>query len=109
MKNKMFELFSRFSKSKKEQNDVLVEESTMSVLEEVMETFANVEIGTVFTTKEIKEMVSKKYGRNEGSVIPSDYSYNMTNKGKKGSLETFNLFIQLKRGLYKYVGENYKY
>ena len=81
----------------------------MSVLDEVRETFRNIPFGTEFTTAEIKQMVSSKFKTNPGSVIPSDYSYNMTNKGKKGALETFNIFIQLKRGLYKYVGENYKY
>ena len=81
----------------------------MSVLDEVRETFRSIPFGTELSTAEIKQMVSSKFKTNPGSVIPSDYSYNMTNKGKKGRLETFNLFIQLKRGLYKYVGENYKY
>lgn len=81
----------------------------MTILDEVRETFKNVELEEVFTTDEIKEMVYLKFGRNKSSVIPSDYSYNMTNKGKIGSLEDFNIFIQLKRGLYKYVGENYSY
>ena len=81
----------------------------MSVLDEVRETFRNVPVGTEFSTAEIKQMVSSKFNRKPGSVIPSDYSYNMKNKGKTGTLETFNLFFQIKRGLYKYVGENYKY
>ena len=81
----------------------------MTVLDEVRETFKNAEFGAEFTTAEIKRLVHLKFGRNESSVIPSDYSYNMTNKGKIGSLENFNIFIQLERGLYKYVGENYKY
>ena len=81
----------------------------MTILDEVRETFKNTELETEFTTAEIKEMVYLKFGRNKSSVIPSDYSYNMTNKGKIGSLENFNIFMQLKRGLYKYVGLNYKY
>jgi hypothetical protein len=80
----------------------------MTVLDQVRETFRNVEIGSEFTTAEIKRMVNLKFKTNEGSVIPSDYSYNMTNKGKVGSLKTFNIFEQVKRGVYKYVGENYK-
>ena len=56
-----------------------------------------------------REKVYNKFGTNIRSVIPSDYSYNMNNKGKVGSLKEFNLFIQVKRGLYKYVGENHKY
>ena len=74
----------------------------------VRETFCNAPIGSTFTTAEIKHMVSTKYGCNKSSIIPSDYSYNMTNKGKTGSLKDFNIFVQIKRGLYQYVGENYK-
>ena len=81
----------------------------MNILDEVRETFRNIPFGTEFTTAEIKQMVNSKFNRNPTSVIPSDYSYNMTNKGKIGRLETFNIFIQVKRGLFKYVGENYKY
>lgn len=81
----------------------------MTILDEVRETFKNVELEAEFTTAEIKEMLCLKFGRNKSSVIPSDYSYNMTNKGKIGSLESFNIFIQLRRGLYKFVVENYKY
>ncbi len=81
----------------------------MTVIEEVRETFKNTKIGEEFTTVEIKEMVHQKFGRTYGSVIPSDYSYNMKNKGKVGSLEKFNIFYQVKRGLYQYYGENYKF
>ena len=81
----------------------------MMVIDEVKETFKNIEIGREFTTGEIKQMVYQKFGRTNGSVIPSDYSYNMSNKGKVGKLKNFNIFLQIKRGVYKYVGENYKY
>ena len=108
MKTKIAELFCHFSKTTKCKIENKDKTRNMTVLEEVMETFANVEIGTVFTTSEIKEMVSKKYGRNEGSIIPSDYSYNMTNKGIIGtSCEHFNIFVQTKRGEYEYVGLDY--
>ena len=80
----------------------------MTVLDEVRETFRNMPLESELSTAEIKQLVFLKFKRNPGSVIPSDYSYNMTNKGKKGSLATFNIFIQIKRGLYKYVGDNYK-
>lgn len=97
-------------KLKKSKMQASVSEKTrdFSVVDEVRETFKNIEIGTVFTTHEIKTMVAEKYGRKMSSVIPSDYSYNMTNKGIEGTpLEKFNLFIQLERGVYRYVGENY--
>lgn len=80
----------------------------MTVLEQVQKTFETVAIGTEYSTAEIKQMVHTKFNTKQSSVIPSDYSYNMINKGKVGSFEKFNIFIQLKRGLYKYVGENYK-
>ena len=81
----------------------------MTVLEEIRDTFSDVEIGSEFTTAQIKRMVNEKYGRKEGSIIPSDCSYDMTNKGiKNTSFEHFNIFIRLKHGIYRYVGENYK-
>ena len=80
----------------------------MTVLDEVRETFKDIEPGREFTTSEIKQMVCQKFGRTHGSVIPSDYSYTMTNRGKVGSLKEFNLFLQVKRGIYRYVGEHYK-
>ena len=87
----------------------------MNTLDKVRETFRNVPIGSEFTRAEIKHLVFTKYIETPDrigsidSIIPSDYCYNMTNKGKVGSLERFNIFIQIKRGLYKYVGENYQY
>ena len=56
-----------------------------------------------------KNLVHEKHGRNKTSVIPSDYCYNMTNKGKIGRLKDFNIFVQEKHGVFKYVGENYKH
>ena len=81
----------------------------MTILDEVRETFRSTPFGTEFTTAEIKHLVSAKYGRISSSVIPSDYCYNKSNKGKIGALETFNLFLYKKRGRYIYVGENYSY
>ena len=80
----------------------------MTIIDEVRETFKFAEIGSQYTTAEIKQMVHKKFGRNPASVIPSDYSYYMSNKGKVGSLIDFNIFKQVKRGLYEYVGENHQ-
>ncbi|MBQ7898220.1 MAG: hypothetical protein IJ323_07330 [Clostridia bacterium] len=78
----------------------------MTILDEVKETFKNVETGKEFTTFEIKQMVNQKFGRTYGSIIPSDYSYNMTNKGKIGTLKNFNIFLQVKIVIYNFVGEN---
>lgn len=80
----------------------------LSVINEIRETFKDVPIGKEFETRDIKRMVYEKFGRNEGSVIPSDCSYNMMNKGiENSSFRDFNIFVQVKRGLYRYVGENY--
>ena len=80
----------------------------MFVIDKVRDTFKAIPYGSVFTTQEIKEMVCTKFDKtNPKSVIPSDYSYNMTNKGKIGSLENFNIFIQIRHGVYQYVGEHY--
>lgn len=108
IKNFLHKLFSHSHKTKEDEANIIEKSGAMSVIEEVIETFADVEIGTLYTTKEIKEMVSKRFGRNEGSIIPSDYSYNMTNKGIIGtSCEHFNIFVQTKRGEYEYVGLDY--
>ncbi len=92
-----------------EEDDFMIENDN-TVIDEIRKTFENVEIGTIFTTNEIKSLVSKKFGRNEGSVIPSDCCYNMTNKGIIGtSFEHFNIFMQIRRGEYEYVGEEYSF
>jgi hypothetical protein len=56
-------------------------------------------------------MVKTKYGVNEGSIIPSDYCYNLVNEDKlaNASLEKFKMFEWLSRGKNRYLGENYPY
>lgn len=62
----------------------------------------------VMTTGEIKSLLKNKYQVNEGSAIPSDYCYNLLNKGinpdKKPCLFEFK-----SRGKYICRGENYLY
>ena len=84
----------------------------MLIQDEVKEFLSQFEIGKYLTTKQIKQGVRIKYGRNEGSVIPSDYCYNITNLDrnvgyfKKG----YPRLLEQKRiGKYMYLGENYKY
>jgi len=83
----------------------------MTIIEKVRDTFTGCEQGTFFTRSEIINMVRTKHGVNEGSIIPSDYCYNMANKGKlaDASLEKFNIFEWISRGKYRYLGENYPY
>ncbi len=83
----------------------------LTIIEMVKDTFAGRAPGTSFTTREIIEMVQKKYSVNKASVIPSDYCYNMDNKGNaaNASLDKFKLFEWEARGKYVYRGENYHY
>ncbi|SHJ11293.1 MULTISPECIES: DUF7225 domain-containing protein [Sporomusaceae] len=83
----------------------------MTIIEKVRDTFADCELGAIYVTSEIIAMVKAKHGVNEGSIIPSDYCYNLTNKGKlaDASLEKFKILEWLARGKYKYLGENYPY
>lgn len=61
----------------------------------------------VFTRKEIIEKVLETYpGTNPTSVIPSDYCYNITNKGIPFKT---HLFEFLGAGDYKCLGKNYPY
>ncbi len=81
----------------------------MTVIEQVRECFKDCKIGTEFTRQEIIDRVCEKYGTNPTSVIPSDYCYNMTNKGKQASsvLNSFKIFNNIGNGIYQYVGENF--
>lgn len=83
----------------------------MTIIEKVKDTFAGCAPGKSFTTSEIIDMVQRKHGVNRTSVIPSDYCYNMDNKGKEASasLDKFKIFEMVSRGKYIYRGENYPY
>ncbi|MGA2228897.1 MAG: hypothetical protein ABSH41_31050, partial [Syntrophobacteraceae bacterium] len=61
----------------------------------------------IFTTAEIKRIIKAKYGTNEASVIPSDYSYNSWNKGRAPM--DHSLFEKIGVGKYQYLGLNYRY
>lgn len=81
----------------------------MNINEMVVDTFKDVEIGTMLTTAEIIDRVVSKYEINRASFQPSDMCYNRSNKGvEKGKNVNKKIFIWVKRGLYKYVGEQYE-
>lgn len=84
------------------------ETSNSDITHEIEEFFAEIPIGYEFSTGWFKRELSKKYNRPEGSYIPSDYSYNMSNKGINYATQT-HYFIQVVRGRYKYVGKNYEF
>lgn len=77
----------------------------MKIFEQIKNEFLNCK-GEVFSTKEIKDRISKKYKINKNSIIPSDYCYNRINRG---ITFTQHFFIQLNRNEYYIAGENYQY
>jgi hypothetical protein len=65
------------------------------------------EVGKIFTTGKIKELVFERYlDTNKKSVIPSDCCYNMVNKG---IYFENHIFEHLETGLYKVLGTGYDY
>lgn len=80
----------------------------MRVVDEVIETFKNVEVHTIFTRSEIVEKVYIKFKRNKGSIIPSDYCYNRYNDGidLKKHLCLFRYTNDKK---YEYLGLNFPF
>ncbi|MGA2225659.1 MAG: hypothetical protein ABSH41_14585 [Syntrophobacteraceae bacterium] len=61
----------------------------------------------IFTTAEIKRKLNAKYATKEGSVIPSDYCYNHSNKGR--ALMDHSIFEKIGHGKYRYLGPGYPY
>ena len=59
-----------------------------------------------FSTQELKKQISEKYHMNEGSVIPSDYCYNLVNDGINPDQKPM-LLEYLERGRYRCWGLNY--
>ncbi len=79
----------------------------MTIVEQFRECFKDVPVGTRFTRKEIIDKIHAQFGTNETSIIPSDHSYNMTNKGIRGSNRENNFFLNVGDGEYEYVGEHF--
>lgn len=79
----------------------------MTIVEQFRECFKDVPVGTRFTRKQIIDMLHERFGTNETSIIPSDHSYNMTNKGIRGSNRDNNFFLNVGDGEYEYVGEHF--
>ena len=76
----------------------------MKIVEQIRECMKDVPLGTHLKRQEIIDRVVERFQANPASIIPSDYCYNMTNKGKTG---TVNFFMNAGTGEYEYVGENY--
>lgn len=57
--------------------------------------------------EEIKREAERIGGYKHGSVIPSDYCYNLVNRAEFSF--THAVLIHVERGLYEYVGPGYPY
>lgn len=75
------------------------------IVEQFRECLKDISIGTRMKRQDIIELISSRYGTKASSIIPSDYCYNMTNKGIPEDHVSF--FLNVGTGLYEYVGENY--
>ncbi|MCR1842103.1 DUF7225 domain-containing protein [Murimonas intestini] len=79
----------------------------MTITEQYREILKDLALGTKMTRQEIVKLLQDKYGTNPSSILPSDYSYNMTNKGIEDLDNKPNFFLNRGNGQYEYVGENY--
>lgn len=80
-------------------------QSKVPISEQFRECLKDVPIGTRMKRQDIIELINSRYGTKASSIIPSDYCYNMTNKGIPADHVSF--FLNVGTGLYEYVGENY--
>ena len=80
-------------------------ESKVKIDEQYRKCFENTPIGTRLSRQEIIKRIHSTFGTDENSIIPSDYCYNMTNKGR--SKNSPNFFLNVGNGVYEYVGKNY--
>jgi hypothetical protein len=83
-----------------------------TIKEKVMDVFEN-RIGEKFGREEIIDLVVNKYPETKrGSVIPSDYCYNMVNAGINSGINFLKnppLFEYLGEARYKWLGLEYRY
>lgn len=76
------------------------------IVEQFRECLKEVPIGTSMKRQDIISLINSRYGTKTSSIIPSDYCYNMMNKGIPEDHVSF--FLNIGTGLYEYVGENYR-
>lgn len=79
---------------------------TLTIYEKFLSVFEN-RLGEILSSKEIKDLIVNMYpGTNRTSIIPSDYCYNLVNKGIPF---TNHIFEIIGPGQYKVLGVNYNY
>ena len=65
--------------------------------------------GILYTCRQIKNILSSEYSI-IGSILPSDYCYNIINKDIVDDFEQRgHFFVHHERNKYEYIGENAKY
>ena len=81
--------------------------ANMKIRDKIFSLFAFKRCGEILTAKQIIDAVVAAYpGTNRVSVIPSDYCYNILNRGIKFDS---HIFEQLASGHYKVLGSGYDY
>lgn len=80
-------------------------QTKVPIVDQFRECFKDVPIGTRMKRQDIIERINSRYGTTASSIIPSDYCYNMMNKGIPENHTSF--FLNVGTALYEYVGENY--
>jgi len=83
----------------------------MNIFDKVYATFEKHKIGEELSRADIIDLVNTHYGVPKGSIIPSDYCYNLVNKDKlyNPTLLKFNIFEYTDDKKYIYVGKEYNY
>lgn len=76
----------------------------LKIVGQIRACMKDVPLGTHLKRQQIIDLVVNRFNANPASIIPSDYCYNTTNKGKTGSV---NFFLNVATDEYEYVGENY--
>ena len=82
-----------------------INEQMKTVVDEIISEYG---LHYKISLKELYELLGARFGTNSGSVIPSDYCYNRTNKGIE-FLKKPRLFSFLGDGTYECLGENYPF
>jgi 5-methylcytosine-specific restriction protein B len=77
----------------------------MKIIDQLRDCLSDVGLGTRMKRQEIVSLVVDRFGTNPNSIVPSDYCYNMTNKGIASDHVSF--FLNVGTGVYEYVGEDY--
>lgn len=81
-----------------------IDEKMIMAVNEIVTEFGKHEM----TRAELCALLTEKYQVTEGSVIPSDYCYNLVNDGIDPDKKPM-LFIHMDKGVYLCVGEHYPY